>query len=52
MAKFRHMKTLQKFSAFHASVYNYFNLERHLIDRGTFKKKRSTALAEWRLLAA
>ena len=52
MAKFRHMKTLQKFSAFHASVHNHFNLERHLIDRSTFKKKRSTALAEWRLLAA
>jgi len=52
MAKFRHMKTLQKFSAFHASVHNHFNLERHRIDRSTFKKKRSKAMAEWRLLAA
>ncbi len=52
MAKFRDVKTLQKFATVHASIHNLFNLERHLIRRETFKKNRSTALAEWRQLAA
>jgi len=52
MAKFRSTKTLQKFSAIHASIHNHFNLERHLYSRQNFKNKRSAALAEWRLIAA
>ena len=51
MTKFRGIKTLQKFSAFHASICNHFNLQRHLDHRGVFKQNRSAALAEWRLLA-
>ncbi len=30
MAKFRDIKTLQKFAAVHASIHNHFNLDRHL----------------------
>jgi len=30
MAKFRDMKTLQKFAAAHASIHNHFNLDRHI----------------------
>ena len=30
MAKFRDIKTLQKFVSVHASIHNHFNLERHL----------------------
>jgi putative transposase len=52
MAKFRDMKTLQKFAATHASIYNHFNLDRHLNRRDTFKKNRAAALTEWRQLAA
>ena len=52
MARFRDMKTLQKFAAVHASINNHFNLERHLNRREIFKQTRSTALAEWRQLAA
>jgi putative transposase len=52
MAKFRDIKTLQKFAAAHASVHNHFNLNRHLIRRDVFKQNRSAALAEWRQLAA
>jgi putative transposase len=52
MAKFRDVKTLQKFSAVHASIYNHFNKERHLNRRDNFKKNRSAALVEWRQLAA
>ncbi len=30
MAKFRDVKTLQKFAAAHASIHNHFNQDRHL----------------------
>ena len=52
MAKFRDVKTLQKFASVHASIHNHFNLERHLNRRDIFKQNRSAALAEWRQLAA
>jgi putative transposase len=52
MAKFRDVKTLQKFVSTPASIHNHFNLERHLIDRNCLKKRRSAALAEWHQLAA
>ena len=52
MAKFRNVKTLQKFASVHASIHNHFNLERHLNRRDIFKQNRSAALAKWRQLAA
>ena len=51
MARFRDIKTLQKFASIHASIYNHFNHQRHLNRRDTFKQARATALAEWRQLA-
>jgi putative transposase len=47
MLRFRRMKSLQKFASVHANVHNHFNLERHLVDRQTYKERRSAALAEW-----
>lgn len=52
MLRFRQTKTLQKFVSVHASIYNHFNSERHLVDRQTYKSARSAALAEWQMLAA
>ncbi len=52
MAKFRDVKTLQKFTAVHASIHNHFNQDCHLSRRDIFKQNRSTVLAEWRQLAA
>jgi len=52
MLRFRRMKTLQKFASVHANVHNHFALERHLVDRSTYKERRSAALAEWQMLAA
>ena len=52
MARFRDIKTLQKFAAVNASIYNHFNHQRLLNRRDTFKKHRAAALAEWRQLAA
>ena len=51
MSRFRDIKTLQKFAAVHSSIYNLFNLSRHLKRRDTVKQDRSAALAEWRQLA-
>ena len=52
MLRFRRMKTLQKFASVHANVHNHFNLERHLVDRHTYKERRSAALAGWQSLAS
>ncbi len=52
MAKFRDMKTLQKFTATPASIHNHFNQDRHLNHRYIFKQDRAAALAEWRELMA
>ena len=40
MLMFRQMKTLQKFASVHANIHNHFSLERHLIDRETYKERR------------
>jgi putative transposase len=47
MAKFRGIKTLQKFASVHASIHNHFNQDRHLNRRDIFKQNRAAALAEW-----
>ncbi len=52
MQRFRRMRSLQKFAAVHSSVHNHFNLERHLYSRDDFKRKRNTALSEWRQLCS
>lgn len=52
MARFRDVKTLQKFAAVQASIHNHFSLDRHLNRREIFKQNRVAALAEWRQLAA
>lgn len=50
MNKFRLEESLQKFTSISAAVYNHFNLERHIINRQTFKANRTAALNEWRQL--
>jgi putative transposase len=52
MLRFRQMKTLQEFASVHASLHNHFSQERHLIDRQTYRERRSAALAEWQMLAS
>lgn len=46
------MKSLQKFASVHANLHNHFSLERHLIDRQTYKERRSAALVEWWAIAS
>lgn len=50
MSRFRRMRSLQKFASTHSSVYNNFNLERHLYSRAKFKARRDAALRKWREL--
>ena len=52
MAKFKDVKTLQKFVSVHAALYNLFNLDRHLTSRSDYKLNRSAALAEWQQVMA
>jgi putative transposase len=52
MLRFRQMKSLQKFATLHADVHNHFNAKRHLVDRETYKARRSAVLAEWQSLMA
>ncbi|SPF75733.1 hypothetical protein ALP8811_00727 [Aliiroseovarius pelagivivens] len=52
MSRFRRMRSLQKFVAVHASVYNHFNQDRSLSNRDQFKLNRTAALTEWRSLCA
>ena len=52
MLRFRQMKSLQKFASVHANVHYQFNLERHLVDRQTYKERRTAALAQWREVTA
>ena len=47
MARFRRMKTLQKFSSVHAQVHNHFSQERHIVSRKIYRERRLAALAEW-----
>lgn len=50
MQRFRQMKSLQKVASVHSSLHNYFNSECHLVDRQTYKPRRSSALVEWQSL--
>ena len=52
MLRFRPMSCLQKFASVHATFHNHFSQDRHLIDRQTYKLRRSVALAEWQSLVA
>jgi len=52
MQRFRAVRTLQKFTAAHASIHNHFNHDRHLNPRDIFRQNRAAAFAEWRQLAA
>ncbi|MXO58444.1 IS6 family transposase [Altererythrobacter salegens] len=50
LLRFRGMKSLQKLASLHANIHNHFRPERHLVDRETYKARRSVALAEWQSL--
>lgn len=44
------MKPLQKAASVRANVHNHFSQDRYLVDRQTYKERRSAALAEGQIL--
>jgi putative transposase len=52
MQRFKSPSSVQKFLTLHASVYNLFNVQRHLISRRTLRQFRSQAFDQWRQVAA
>ena len=48
MKRFKSPGSAQRFLSTHAAVYNVFNLQRHLISRGTLRVFRDQAMATWR----
>ena len=47
MQKFKSCAMVQKFTSYHAQIYNHFNHERHLESRQIYKQKRKTVRIEW-----
>jgi putative transposase len=53
LLRFRPLRTLQKLASVNASVHNYLQTERHLLNREHYNQSRAATLAERRgLLAA
>lgn len=48
MCRFRSSRSLQKFTAIHAAVFNRLSHERHSLSRPNFKLLRDKSLADWR----
>jgi len=52
MRKFKSIEQAQRFLDVHATVYNLFNLGRHLVSAKTFKLIRLRAFVSWEKAAA
>jgi putative transposase len=47
MQRFKSAGSAQLFLSVHSSIYNHFNIQRHLISRNTLHQFRDTATTEW-----
>jgi transposase-like protein len=47
MQRFKSTGSAQRFLSVHSSIYNLFNIQRHLISRDTLREFRDAASAEW-----
>lgn len=52
MQRFKSPRSAQRFLNLHASVYNLFNIQRHLISRPTMRQFRFHAFEPWKTIAA
>jgi putative transposase len=52
MQRFKSARSAQRFLSMHATIYNTFNLQRHLISRSTLRLFRAEAASEWRSAVA
>jgi len=47
MQRFKSAGSAQQFLSVHSSIYNLFNIQRHLISRNTLREFRDAATTEW-----
>lgn len=52
MQRFKPQKSAQRLLSFHGPIYNLFNLQRHLVSRGTLRIFRIDAMTEWQAIVA
>ena len=52
MQRFKSARSAQRFLSTHATVYNTFNVQRHLISRKTFRQFRNHAMGRWQTVTA
>ena len=52
MQRFKSARSAQRFLSTHATVYNTFNVQRHLISRKTLRLFRNHAMGLWQTAAA
>ena len=52
MRRFKSMGQAQRFLGAHASVYNLFNLGRHLVSANHYRNSRQRAFASWKQVVA
>ena len=52
MQRFKSPGSAQRFLTLHASLYNLFNVQRHLISRRTLRQSRNQAFDQWREVTA
>jgi transposase-like protein len=52
MQRFKSAGSAQRFLSTHATVYNTFNVQRHLISRKTLRQFRSEAMSAWQTVTA
>jgi putative transposase len=50
LKRFKSAKSAQRFLSTHSAIYNTFNVQRHLISRGTLRQFRSEAMRTWNLV--
>jgi len=49
MQRFKSPGSVQRFLNVHASTYNHFDLQRHLVNRSLFKTLRAGAFSDWKV---
>jgi putative transposase len=47
MQRFKSPGSAQRFLSVHSSIYNHFNIQRHLISRNILRQFRDAAMSEW-----
>ena len=52
MQRFKSARSAQRFLSIHATVYNTFNVQRHLISRKTLRQFRNHAMGLWQTATA